>query len=202
MPKRTTRLRYHPIAGFPAYRVGRDGSVWSRYKACGGLTSRWRRLTPSPLRRGNLVYEQVQLYSAPRKGRGFAVHRLVLEAFVGPCPPKMCAHHRDGNLSNNHLTNLFWGRRQPLAQSHCNMTARERPADFGTRLCELRLAASLSQIELARRAGLYVKTIVRLELGRTQPLLPTLERLAAALEMDCGRFIELTTNSGIAAKGA
>ncbi len=42
---------------------------------------------------------------------GKYIARLVLEAFVGPCPPKMCARFRDGNKTNHNLTNLFWGRR-------------------------------------------------------------------------------------------
>ena len=36
------------------------------------------------------------------------VHRLVLEAFVGPCPAGMVTCHRDDNPSNNHLSNLRW----------------------------------------------------------------------------------------------
>lgn len=37
------------------------------------------------------------------------VHRLVLEAFAGPCGNGMEARHLDGNPSNNDLTNLKWG---------------------------------------------------------------------------------------------
>ena len=36
------------------------------------------------------------------------VHRLVLEAFVGPCPPGMEACHWDDNPENNALENLRW----------------------------------------------------------------------------------------------
>lgn len=36
------------------------------------------------------------------------VHRLVLEAFVGPCPPGMECCHFDGDSTNNHLSNLRW----------------------------------------------------------------------------------------------
>lgn len=36
------------------------------------------------------------------------VHRMLLEAFVGPCPTGMQACHNDGNPTNNTLTNLRW----------------------------------------------------------------------------------------------
>lgn len=40
-----------------------------------------------------------------------AVHRLVLEAFVGPCPEGMECLHKDDIPSNNRLDNLRWGTR-------------------------------------------------------------------------------------------
>jgi hypothetical protein len=39
------------------------------------------------------------------------VHRLVLQAFVGPCPEGMECCHNDGNPANNRLENLRWGTR-------------------------------------------------------------------------------------------
>lgn len=38
-------------------------------------------------------------------------YRLMLEAFVGPCPPGMEALHWDDDSSNNNLANLRWGTR-------------------------------------------------------------------------------------------
>lgn len=38
----------------------------------------------------------------------FLVHRLVLTAFVGPCPEGMEGCHEDGDPSNNRATNLRW----------------------------------------------------------------------------------------------
>ena len=36
------------------------------------------------------------------------VHRLLLEAFVGPCPNDMEACHNNGNPADNRLENLRW----------------------------------------------------------------------------------------------
>ena len=40
--------------------------------------------------------------------RDFRVHRLVLEAYVGPCPKGLEGCHFDDNKTNNHLSNLEW----------------------------------------------------------------------------------------------
>lgn len=55
------------------------------------------------------------------KGRGrsyeyFALHKLVLEAFVGPCPGRHLGLHKDDDRSNNRLGNLYWG-------THCQNSA-------------------------------------------------------------------------------
>ncbi|MGE0363033.1 MAG: HNH endonuclease [Vicinamibacterales bacterium] len=45
----------------------------------------------------------------PARGQSVSVHVAVLEAFVGPRPPKAEARHLDGDKSNNRLSNLAWG---------------------------------------------------------------------------------------------
>lgn len=45
----------------------------------------------------------------PDKIKQFRVHRLVLEAFVGPCPTEMEARHLNGDRMDNRLENLRWG---------------------------------------------------------------------------------------------
>ncbi len=97
---------YRDVAGAPGYRVGDDGSVWScRYASRWGtrFRERWRQLRPKKGDRyGHLSVTlpgRIQRY----------VHALVLEAFVGPCPPGMQCRHLDGNPRNNRLDNLCWG---------------------------------------------------------------------------------------------
>lgn len=52
---------------------------------------------------------------------------------------------------------------------------------LGQRLRELRLAASLTQAELARRTGIHRPNIARVEAGRHTPSLETISRLANAI---------------------
>lgn len=51
-------------------------------------------------------------------------------------------------------------------------------------LRDLRLARALSQRDLAARAGVAPKTVVDLELGRQEPRLRTIRRLAGALGVE------------------
>jgi hypothetical protein len=49
------------------------------------------------------------------KTRSTTIHRLVLEAFVGPCPPGCEARHLNGNPGDNRLENLAWGTKKQNA---------------------------------------------------------------------------------------
>jgi len=93
--------KFKNIQGFDGYRIGDDGSVWSKRK----IKEKWQRLKPWPNQKG---YLQVNLYRN-EQGHTRKVHRLVLEAFVGLCPPDMECRHLDGNKINNQLENLQWG---------------------------------------------------------------------------------------------
>lgn len=43
------------------------------------------------------------------RGRRHRVHRLVLAAFIGPCPPGAVTRHLNGNPADNQLENLCYG---------------------------------------------------------------------------------------------
>ena len=51
-------------------------------------------------------YKEVHLYIEIQKGKSQYVHRLVAESFIGDIPKCMCVNHKDGNKSNNHVSNL------------------------------------------------------------------------------------------------
>ena len=88
-----------PIPGFPGYQITTDGRVWSepRRRTKGGWLKPW-------VSHG---YMCVVLFNRGRIHK--LVHRLVLETYVGPCPPRMECRHLNGNPKDNRLENLCWG---------------------------------------------------------------------------------------------
>ncbi|MGF1469437.1 MAG: helix-turn-helix transcriptional regulator [Sandaracinaceae bacterium] len=63
-------------------------------------------------------------------------------------------------------------------------------ARLGQRIRELRLAAGLTQAELARRTGIHRPNIARVEAGRHTPSLETLARLASAIGVPTTRVLD------------
>ena len=104
--------RYSDIPGYPGYRVGSDGSVWScRLQPGSGYTrgplvsTQWRRLQPSVTAKG---YHRVRLSSADFKPRNFKVHRLVALAFIPNPSGATEVNHKNGNKADNAAGNLEW----------------------------------------------------------------------------------------------
>lgn len=82
-----------PIAGFDGYEVSDMGNV--------------RHATE----RARIGMSRYAVVSLTRAGKTHIkrIHRLVLEAFVGPCPPGLEARHfPDNDRANNRLSNLSW----------------------------------------------------------------------------------------------
>lgn len=80
-------------------------------KLCSG--NAWKPREPKILRPW-ISMAGYEIVSLRHRGHTFKefVHRLVLLAFVGPCPMDQEARHLDGNQRNNRLSNLAWGTRQ------------------------------------------------------------------------------------------
>lgn len=96
-------LTWKQVPGFQSYKVSNDGRVrraidGRRYKA-------GYELTPKPHQRG---YRYFILSDDAGKPQTRLAHRLVLEAFVGPCPEGMEACHNNGDRTDNRLENLRW----------------------------------------------------------------------------------------------
>ena len=64
---------------------------------------------------------------------------------------------------------------------------------IGDRLKALRIEQAFTQEELADRAGVSTNTVARLERNETEPHMPTVRKLAAALGVEPRR---LTTTEG------
>lgn len=103
--------QYKEIPGFFGYRVGNDGSVWTRRKK-GGNNPTFGRLNENwKLMKIHYNSDGYCAVNLDRNGRNHRclVHRLVLEVFIGPCPRGMEAcHYPDADKTNNHLENLRW----------------------------------------------------------------------------------------------
>jgi hypothetical protein len=109
MAKKQSTVRYALVPDFPGFRVGTDGSIWSRMGRGGrGLTpllKTWRRIRRKADTNG---YVTVKLHWRGQVLRE-KLHRLVLLLFVGPCPPdKDEAAHENGVRTDNRLSNLSW----------------------------------------------------------------------------------------------
>lgn len=93
--KVSTRGRVKSVARIITYSNGRQQTIQEKI------------LKPRKGRNAK-CYFQVFL-SKHNKAKSYQIHRLVLEAFVGPCPKGMeTRHFPDRNRTNNHLNNLQW----------------------------------------------------------------------------------------------
>jgi hypothetical protein len=173
-PSPAQQVEFRPVPGFPGYCVGNDGSVWSRWHRGGRhgyvLADCWRRLTGGIDKDG---YRKVILCAAGRR-RYVRVASLILEVFVGPCPPGLECCHDDGNAANDRLTNLRWDtHRNNVAdkRGHGTHQAGERhgmhklTADQ-VREIRRRRAAGEAVAALAREFGVWPGTVSAVVLRR------------------------------------
>lgn len=116
MPEFDSSVEYRSVPLFPAYMVSNTGEVWTRWRRIGmgpgkgtrmELGDKWVQVKPCIDKN-----KRMRVMLCPGRVRK-QIHRLVLEAFVGPCPPgKECRHFPDPNPQNCRLENLIWGTRK------------------------------------------------------------------------------------------
>lgn len=95
-------MSIRPISDFPGYCVTNDGRIWRDPKK--GVCNKGKFLVPDASGGRAL---RVCLFKGG-VGHKKLVHRLVLEAFVGPCPEGAEGCHNNGNNMDNRLDNLRW----------------------------------------------------------------------------------------------
>lgn len=147
------------IERFPGYAFGAEGSVWNRWKL--GAVPRvlgdvWRQLTPTPggyKRR----YREVSIRAtSDAKRKGYLVHRLILEAFVGDCPPGLEGCHENGKHADNRIENLRWD--TPAGNTADKI--RHGTVARGSGHTQAKLdEAKVTAIRIARRAGVELETL-------------------------------------------
>jgi len=169
------KTAFKPIEGFPGYFISKHGEVRSqRTRAREGLDpTRWSKIKHSKDRDG---YPIVSLRVNGSIKTRF-IHRLLLQAFVGPCPPGMEARHLDDVKSNFKLSNLKWGthlenirdrernggRTPPRGSGHSSSKLTESDVRKIRRL----IASGKSLRAIARMYGVCNSTISELKQGRT-----------------------------------
>ena len=170
---------FRPIEGYPGYRVSRTGDVqscWSRHARPARMTVTWLSLHAIRRRWGHLT---VNLSRAGKK-TSRPVHRLVLEAWVGPCPEGLICCHNNGLPWDNRVENLRWDSYQANADDALLHGTRARGSRCGaTKLCEndvieiRRLSAEgVRTGELARRFGVSRKNVEAIVCRRSWRHLP------------------------------
>lgn len=91
-------VEFRAVIGFPNYRVGNDGSLWSRARG------EWRQLVGGIDKDG--YRKTILCRDGERHHRRIA--SIVLEAFVGPCPDGLEACHDNGINDDDRADNLRW----------------------------------------------------------------------------------------------
>lgn len=164
---------WKPIAGWEGlYEVsslGRVRALPTKYRH--GI----RVLKPS-LRVGG--YYRVTLTSHQVSAQ-ILIHRLVLVAFIGPCPPGCESRHLDGVRSHNWLSNLRWGTKlenaadRKIHGTQCLGEGHGRAKITEADVVNIRLAAGkIRQTDLAKKYGIVqskISAIQRRELWRHVP---------------------------------
>ena len=164
LPERWLPTLSHPLA-YEVSTTGRVRSVPRFVKHSWGHTrfECGRYMAPVPDGAG---YLYLHLSRGGRR-RAVAVHTLVLEAFVGPCPAGMECRHLDSDPGNNRIDNLEWATRlvnandrvvrgsQVFGYEHVNAKLDE----YAVRAIRAAHASGQSVSSLARQSGVALSTM-------------------------------------------
>jgi hypothetical protein len=113
---------WRKVPGYPDYEVSNWGRIKSHRQKPGILKHRYT----------HTGYDMAALHTVDGMRCDVQVHRLVLMAFVGPCPEDMEACHNDGNTANNWIDNLRWDTHQSnmserLLSVRCRQGLHDKP---------------------------------------------------------------------------
>ena len=147
---------WRPVVGDGRYEVSSCGSV--RRATTGRALKPW-------------AHKSGHLYITLSRVGKRQVHRLVLEAFVGPAPDGMECRHLDGYPTNNGLENLEWGTRRQNIEDLKSSSGRYAKASLSdaqaVRVRGMFRGVHGDQSRIARELGLSLSMVNRLIRGKT-----------------------------------
>lgn len=175
------------VAGFDGYEISSLGRVrcWLPRNRFAAAPSVPRMSALSPLIGG---YVGACLAKSGSK-KTMRVHRLVLEAFVGPCPPGMEASHKNGQRNDNRLSNLEWTTHvdnNNMKRSHGTWQAGDNHGASKVTSAHVAVMRYLSAVhgasctELAEWFGISRTSAHRAATGRTWKCLPLIQETRTA----------------------
>lgn len=144
--------QWRVIPGHPKYAISDKGRIKVLVKG-----RRYKRGDILPGAKATHGYWQVTL-----NGKQWRVHRLVMLAFVGPCPERMEVNHINGIKDDNRLCNLEYVTRKQNMKHAYSQGLKKRPkgeANYRAKLTESdireirNLKGKLTQREIAEEYG-------------------------------------------------
>ena len=160
-------VAFRLISGWPVYAISDDGRVWSclvnRHQIIG---SKWRELKAA--KSNDAGHRTVTLCHDGRR-KNHLVHRMVLEAFIGPCPEGMEAcHFPDRDPMNCAINNLRWdtkkgnARDRKLHGTECRGESKSNVKLTDEKVREIRVryaVGDISQEKLGTKYGVHQTAI-------------------------------------------
>lgn len=176
--------QWKEIPEFPGYEASDHGKIRSYWKQSGkiGGGGKWflsdnpqRILKPGKARRNPYP---IVILQKNHKRICMKVHRLILLAFIGPCPEGMEGCHKDGNRQNPRLDNLRWDTRagnnidryrhghyetQPKGEAHPNSKLKKED------IIQIRkmIIQGISLADIGRSLDVSTSNICAISKGRT-----------------------------------
>lgn len=137
-----TAEQWRPVSGWETYEVSNLGRVRR-----GGRILKYRY--------ANGGYPRVLLCRSGER-RETLIHRLVADAFIGPCPPGQQVNHKDMNRANPVVTNLEYV--TPSQNQHHANRIKPHRAAYGERHGNARLTAEqVRAIRASDEPGVVLK---------------------------------------------
>jgi hypothetical protein len=171
----TTNIEWACVPGFPGYRVGSDGSIWTAWVHNGHqprrLSCDWKRMKPSPDHDG---YPTVGLHRNGKATRR-KLHVWILLSFRGPRPyPIAQGCHDNGVRTDCRLDNLRWDTPKSNQGDRLKHGTEPRGTKSGKarvteqQVFEIRaaLAAGARKRDVAARIGVSPSTISAIARGQ------------------------------------